>query len=335
MAEETKSALQIAAGKKATKAREERIGKGKTAAQLSTFNTEVDKREANLLDLRSQFGSNKSAIDEARATVAEVEKMRRGGRIGRSFTIDESTTGIEGQQHIDRGIAAQGVLNRFGEQESQISTAQSELEKFRSEFAKNDSLASTRLERSGFGKGKIEQDILSGAKFGETILGDKGLGRLQEDEEIQESLLRFKQISEQGLSAQEVEAERTQLFQGIDRNTQTALRGLQARLASSGVRGGTAGSQLGRTAIAGAGQKTEVERDLFLKSAEAKRQGLIDFSERQGAVKTFDLAQEAREKDIILQAGLGQAQLGVSERSAKDAAAAQERAAAAKSGGGK
>lgn len=176
-----------------------------------------------------------------------------------------------------------------------------------------------------------EKQMYKGAKFAEGLLGEEGLGRLGTDAEVQDTLQRFKDISEQGLSRQEVEAERAAAFQGIDRSTQTSQRALQAALARAGVKGATAGQQLLQGELGGLQAKAGVERDLFLKSEELKRTGLADYSQRLGDVKTFDLAQAASEKDIALQTGLAFAQM----KSAKDIAAvqaqAQEAAARARS----
>lgn len=176
-----------------------------------------------------------------------------------------------------------------------------------------------------------ERQMYKGAQFAEGLLGEEGLGRLGTDAEVQDTLQRFKDISEQGLSRQEVEAERAAAFQGIDRSTQTSQRALQAALARAGVKGATAGQQLLQGELGGLQAKAGVERDLFLKSEELKRTGLADYSQRLGDVKTFDLAQAASEKDIALQTGLAFAQM----KSAKDIAAvqaqAQEAAARARS----
>jgi hypothetical protein len=180
-------------------------------------------------------------------------------------------------------------------------------------------------------KGDTERQMFKGAKFAEGLLGEEGLGRLGDDAEVQDTLQRFKDISEQGLSRQEVEAERAAAFQGIDRNTQTSQRALQAALARAGVKGATAGQQLLQGELGGLTAKAGVERDLFLKSEQLKREGLADYSQRLGDVKTFDISQAASEKDIALQTGLAFAQM----KSAKDIAAvqaqAQEAAARARS----
>lgn len=194
-------------------------------------------------------------------------------------------------------------------------------------------------------KGAIGTDIASGIDAGQGILGADGLGRLGGDEQILGVLDQFEDIANNGLSTKELEGKRAQAFQGIDRNTQTSLRGLQGRLARSGVKGGIAAKALLQAQGQGDAQKGNVERDLFLESASIQRQGLKDFSQRLGNVKQFDLAQRAKEKDLLLQSGLGVAKLGSGERNAeRQAAAARDAArvqaeatkaaAAAQSGGG-
>ena len=176
----------------------------------------------------------------------------------------------------------------------------------------------------------VEGDMIRGAGIGEAALGPDGLGRLGEDAEVQDSLQRFKNIADQGLSRQEVEAERTQAFGGIDRNTQTSARALQGSLARSGVKGALAGQQQMQLQASGLKEKAGVERDLFLKSEGQKREGLKDYSSRLGDVKTFDIGQAAKEKDIALQTGLAFAQMGSAKDIAKIQAKAAESAAAAR-----
>jgi hypothetical protein len=178
-----------------------------------------------------------------------------------------------------------------------------------------------------------ERDLVRGAQFGESVLGEEGLGRLGTDPEIAAAMSRTKRESEQGLSADEFAAQRSQAFEGIDRSTQTASRGALARLARLGVKGATGGQQIAQIEQAGQQSKAGVERDLFLKSADVQRQAFSDFKQSLGDVKSFDLGQQAKETDIILQSGLGFAQLGSAEKIAKLQADAQASAAAARSRG--
>jgi hypothetical protein len=158
------------------------------------------------------------------------------------------------------------------------------------------------------------EDTLEGAKFGAAVLGEDGLGRLGDDAKVQETLGRFEDISKQGLSRQEMAAERAQATRSIDSSTQTSSRALQAQLARSGVKGAVAGQQMMQQQFQGMQQKADLSQNLFLKSEQIKREGLKDFSSRLGEVKTFDLGQSAKEKDIIMQAGLGFAQMGSAKR---------------------
>ena len=101
-----------------------------------------------------------------------------------------------------------------------------------------------------------------------------------------------------------------------------------------GVRGATAGRQVGNILAQGMQKQADVSRDLFLKSEQVKRQGLQDYSSRLGDMKTFDLGQAAAEKNIVLQAGLGIAQVGSAERAAKYAAEQQRLASQARASAG-
>lgn len=164
------------------------------------------------------------------------------------------------------------------------------------------------------------RDTMEGVEFGASVLGEDGLGRMGTDAEVQENLARFKDISEQGLSRQELAAERAQATRSIDSATQTGMRGLQAKLARMGVKGAVAGQQMIQRELGGAQQKADLAQNLFLKSEQVKREGLKDYSQRLGEVKSFDLGQAAKEKDVLLQSGLGFAQMGSSERTSKYAA---------------
>jgi hypothetical protein len=185
-----------------------------------------------------------------------------------------------------------------------------------------------------------DKAMLRGAQFGADILGEEGLGRRGSDAEVADVLARKKAIADQGLSRGEVAAERAQAFRDIDSQTQTGMRSLQAQLARMGVKGATAGQQLIQRQVAGAQQKGDVSQNLFLKSEQLKRSGLKEYGESLGNVKSFDLGQAAKEKNIVLQSGLSFAQMGSSERAARIAGESQVEAArytgaASNQGGGK
>ena len=188
-------------------------------------------------------------------------------------------------------------------------------------------------ERNVNGSTNISRDVVAGRQFGLDVLGEEGLGRLGTDEDIKAVLDRLNDVSKTGLSGAESIAQREKAFKGIGQATQTAQRGLLASLGSRGVRGGVAGAQLGQIQSSGLQQRANVERDLFLSSEGIKREGLKDFADALGQVKTFDLGQAAREKDIEISAGLGFGQLGVADRTGKAQADASRAAAESRSSG--
>ena len=178
----------------------------------------------------------------------------------------------------------------------------------------------------------LKKDIQEGRDFGKDVLGTEGLGRLGTDQKVQETLSRFEDMSK-GMDSQEMNSRKSEAFQGIDQQSQTQARSLQAALARSGVKGGAAGGQQREMALGGLRAKAGVERDLLISDFDRRSEGLKDFANATGQVKQFDLSQAAAEKNIELSSGLGFAQISAAERGAKLAADAQRASAAASSGG--
>jgi hypothetical protein len=178
----------------------------------------------------------------------------------------------------------------------------------------------------------LKKDITAGREFGKEVLGPEGLGRLGTDEKVQETLSRFEDLSK-GIGAEEMAGRKSEALQGIDQQSQTQARSLQAALARSGVKGGAAAGQQRELALGSIRAKAGVERDLLTDDFERRRGGLKDFANAAGQVKQFDLSQAAAEKNIELSSGLGFAQIAAAERGAKLAADAQRASAAASSGG--
>jgi len=292
-----------AAAKKAATSKAKRLATKKTSAgiQEGFVGDRLKTEQANLTNLQGQLGSKQTALQEAKD--AQEAYMTQSQEQGGQFDED----------------AAKKFQTDIRDAEKSLSSLQSQIGASQSNIDDPTRMVSAR-----------EKDIVKGAQFGESVLGEDGLGRLSEDVDIQETLGRFKDISEQGLSREEVAAERERMSEGVNRSTQTASRRMQALLAKSGVRGASAGRQLMDIEVAGAAERASGERDLFLRSEQLKREGLKDFSSRLGEMKTFDLGQSAAEKNIILSSGMGFAQMGVSERTAKVQAKAQEAAARAR-----
>lgn len=266
-------------------------------------------------NLAKSYGfAEATSADKARLQAIQAE---RGGYDAQIADLEKQIQGISRSQ--------KGIRMYTSEEQSKVDALRSQisgLDTNRQRLLKEQGSLQSRIDDPMKRLSGTEQQMYKGAKFAEGLLGEEGLGRLGTDTEVQDTLQRFKDISEQGLSRQEVEQERAAAFEGIDRSTQTSQRALQAALARAGVKGATAGQQLLQGELGGLQAKAGVERDLFLKSEQLKRTGLADYSQRLGDVKTFDLSQAASEKDIALQTGLAFAQM----KSAKDIAAVQARA---------
>jgi hypothetical protein len=100
-------------------------------------------------------------------------------------------------------------------------------------------------------------------------------------------------------------------------------------MARAGVKGAAAGAQLGQVAAEGIQARGQLERDLLMAQRAAKGEGLAAQTGLVTGLKQFDIGQAAKEKDVALQAGLGIAGLGATERGADKAAAAAKEAAKA------
>jgi hypothetical protein len=184
-----------------------------------------------------------------------------------------------------------------------------------------------------FGQNNMESDYYSGVKKGEQILGPNGLGRIGSDTQVQDVLNRSNQLATQGYDSSVLEAQRQQMNQNINQNTQSTARSLAGQLARSGVKGGVAGNQMAGVYMGANAQKNNVNRDIFIKNADFMNQNLNTYGKALGDVKSFDLGQVAKEKNIIMQSGLGFQQIGSTERSAAKQAEASAQAQAASSGG--
>lgn len=97
--------------------------------------------------------------------------------------------------------------------------------------------------------------------------------RGSEISQVGDTYQRMQNIADKGLSRQELQAEQEMLLQETGRAQQTASRRMQGLLASSGVQGAVAGRQLMDIESQGMQQRSNIARDLFLKSEQLKREG--------------------------------------------------------------
>ena len=173
-----------------------------------------------------------------------------------------------------------------------------------------------------------QRDIIKGAQFGEAVLGEGGLGRAADNADIQAGMAALREQA-QGFSSGEALARREQAVEGLNTAQEGQRRRLQAQLARAGVRGGVAGNQLLQQSADAMSQRSNLERDLFLAGEDARRTGTQNLLTGAGELQRFDLSQAAAEKNIVLQSGLGFAQLGAAERGAQLQADASKAQAAA------
>lgn len=174
------------------------------------------------------------------------------------------------------------------------------------------------------------QEIAQGARFGADVLGE-GLERLGPSEQLQQIVQQRQELAK-GLTAKETQAARDVATENIQQATETQRRALAALQARTGVRGATAAQQQSQVLGEGAQRQAQFERQLLLGQREAQQQGLAGLESTLGQVEArrrFDIGQAAAEKQAILSAGLGFAQLGSAERGATAAAQAQVQAAQA------
>lgn len=194
------------------------------------------------------------------------------------------------------------------------------------------STVSGRVKKAaGINPDQMQADIAKGAEFGEAVIGPEGLGRIGEDPTQQAMAAQAAELAK-GFTSEEQLARKEKGLESITSGTQAQSRAAQAALARSGVKGQAAGAQLGQIALGGVAARGNLERDLIIANREAQVQGLQAQSgihQQTLESQKFDISQAAKEKDIALQAGLGFAQLGSTERSAAAASQAQVKAAKA------
>jgi hypothetical protein len=222
-----------------------------------------------------------------------------------------------------------------------IKQKQSEMDVLRQRYEASQqadqSTVSGRLQKElGGGMDAQSRDIIRGAQFGESVLGEEGLGRLGRDETMEAMEAQAAELAK-GFSSEEMLARKEKGIEGIQGSVASQSRAAQAALARSGVKGQAAGAQLGNIAMSGIQARGNLERDLMIANREAQMQGLdVQRGLRQEAIaaEKFDLSQAAKEKKMVLASGLGMAGLGATERGAKLSADAAVAASKQSSGGG-
>lgn len=175
------------------------------------------------------------------------------------------------------------------------------------------------------GRVNLRKDMQAGKQLGEEIVGD-GLGRISDQEGVKDvrSMLKA-QSSGQDSKARQLSREAG--LEQIQGSMQSASRGLQSSLARSGVKGGAAGQANVELAAQGLQQRRSLERDIYMADEQARQQGVANLAQFETKTAEFDLAQAAKEKNILLQSQLATAELGSTERSSVRSSIAAERVA--------
>lgn len=166
---------------------------------------------------------------------------------------------------------------------------------------------------AGIGSGQLTPAQMAQARNADFDTGQKRWAALVGSRpEYAQNLSRMRDMSE-GLNAKEMQASREQMARGLQGKEQNAIRSLYSQQARSGVRGGMAGAQQARLQRQAMGDRQAAEQKLMLDNYALRRQGLQDYS-------------QAVNRDISgeLATGMGEAQLGVTDRTAATQASINE-----------
>lgn len=208
-------------------------------------------------------------------------------------------------------------------------------------------------------KSTMNQSIAEGMSLFNIFTGGKGLDRIGNTEEYTESLERSKRGEEraqkaveryekratEGIGTAEREAQRTIMAQQIQQAGQMA--GARAGALYGGVKGASVAAQQRGLQATGMQALANVERDIFLKSEEAKREGedRLSLAERgvteaematsrlQMEKAAFDIGQANAEIEMKTNLSMGIEGMKSAERAAEISAQAQIKASQAQSSG--
>lgn len=221
----------------------------------------------------------------------------------------------------------------------------------------------------------IKDPKARGKQLADEILGPNGLERLGDDKDVQEALGmkkagigkqeemterqraltgRYEKMADEGMDPRETEALRRQMAQRMSQQRQ--LAGLRAGGQTGGAMGASAAAQQRSMQAQAMQQRGSMEMDIFMANQQAKRAGLSGmaaglsaeqgslaaeraatnaYTSSLGEVKTFDIGQAAKERDIRFQSIMGYENMASAERQAEmNAQAALDAAKIQASSGG-
>ena len=192
------------------------------------------------------------------------------------------------------------------------------------------SVRSNRAATTGSSFKNLSKAGQQGVDVAKGIIGD-GLERLSEDADVQDVLRRKKKIADEGIGLAEREQMRSRMAQQMSQAQQ--LAGFKLGGALGGAKGAGVAAQQRSLAAQGLAARAGIESDIFMAAEAAKRQGLESYSKSLGEVKTFDIGQAAKERDITFQSIMGYEQMASAERAAQLEADAARKSADAQNQG--
>lgn len=165
-----------------------------------------------------------------------------------------------------------------------------------------------------------EKDLAAGRARGEEVFKDGTLGRLDD------LTMKARLAGTQGFTPEEQNAMRDDNLGALNAQNNGAIRQQRILAAAEGVRGGRAAAQVQKTVADQGAQKAAMERDLFLKNIDARRQGLTDYE----AAQKYNTEQKNAELQGRLTTEMGYGALGAADRgAAMQGVVGQQQAAAA------
>lgn len=237
--------------------------------------------------------------DRLRAQIADME---------RGYLDPEESGRRAGRLGISREDQEAGARTNVANLRKQLAAAEEKEAAFSASLEKGKAVGRELVAEGSLGRMSAEgRDIDTKLDRMDENTFDEG--RSQETKDIIQSR---KNIAEQGLSREEVMAQRLEAKRQIDLQTQQSRRQLQSIQAMQGVRGATAAMQQQEAVFQGMRTRADFERDLFLRSEQLKREGLDKLEQSVSAaeanefraksanveLRSFNLQQQLREREL-------------------------------------
>lgn len=182
------------------------------------------------------------------------------------------------RSRANRGQQLQSAANVFGADEMRAGAFTA------NQFLKPGSLGrvDTGIQMTTVGRGRNKTEVPMRDAQGNPV-------RIQENAEV---LSRYKNLADQGYSAQEFQGLREQQQRGMNSALATQMAELARQQARGRVYGAAASAQQANALRADADTRANLEQDLFLKGADFKRQALGAYSGQLGQMQANELERQ-------------------------------------------